>query len=552
LANSAKPKRLAITISGAVSLGSFEAGVLYELINAIGEHNRQPEVADNERIVIDVITGASAGGMTATIAAQKLMFESQSLQGAYANSLYLPWVNDISLDRLLEGSDDPGKSIFSSDLIAQISQTYLMQRYASPSASNRHPAAAANLQLGLALSNLNGVDFGVNVLMGPPFVYTRRQDQLTVAIDSGSAGCDAAAFWDPIRQAAISCGAFPFAFRVVELTRQAATYQRPGLVSNLLSTQRFAYTDGGTFDNEPLGMAKNLVDLVDDHLDTDSRFYVFVAPHARASTANMGFTAEVATHLRFAKQLAAAVLDQAQFQDWVVAEGVNGKVELFNRRAVSLKEVMLRDPTVTPKLRDCAELLLSLFFPPDASVSPEAEKARMRLRTQFASDYSQLPGPMNEVWIDSILAFETAADLGTRDEMSIYEITAQPSELASHGLFAFAGFFDREFRDHDYDVGRTKTREFLSRLTSGLGPIAMGPASSAAIRPIDPSLNGLDITAMDEGLREHVCDGLSLKARRIAQSILEGQGHKRPLAAVEAFALELALLRPGIRRLLRL
>ena len=33
------PKRLAITIAGAVSLGSYEAGVLYEVLDAIHQHN---------------------------------------------------------------------------------------------------------------------------------------------------------------------------------------------------------------------------------------------------------------------------------------------------------------------------------------------------------------------------------------------------------------------------------------------------------------------------------------------------------------------------------
>jgi predicted acylesterase/phospholipase RssA len=75
-------KRLAITISGAVSLGSYEAGVLYEIIHAIGQHNVSTPDA---RIEIDVLTGASAGGMTATIAAQKLAFEAGALAGAYDN-----------------------------------------------------------------------------------------------------------------------------------------------------------------------------------------------------------------------------------------------------------------------------------------------------------------------------------------------------------------------------------------------------------------------------------------------------------------------------------
>ena len=63
-------KKLAITISGAVSLGSYEAGVLYEVITAIGQHNQDPHTSEDERIYIDVLTGASAGGMTAAIAAQ--------------------------------------------------------------------------------------------------------------------------------------------------------------------------------------------------------------------------------------------------------------------------------------------------------------------------------------------------------------------------------------------------------------------------------------------------------------------------------------------------
>jgi len=51
------PKRLAITISGAVSLGSYEAGVLYEVITALGQHNQNTPNED-EKILIDVLTGA--------------------------------------------------------------------------------------------------------------------------------------------------------------------------------------------------------------------------------------------------------------------------------------------------------------------------------------------------------------------------------------------------------------------------------------------------------------------------------------------------------------
>jgi hypothetical protein len=43
-------------------LGSYEAGVLYEIITALGKHNTNPATAAGKRIEIDVLTGASAGG----------------------------------------------------------------------------------------------------------------------------------------------------------------------------------------------------------------------------------------------------------------------------------------------------------------------------------------------------------------------------------------------------------------------------------------------------------------------------------------------------------
>ena len=90
-------KKLAITISGAVSLGSYEAGVLFEIISAIALNNVSENDA-SKRIEIDVLTGASAGGMTVAIAAQKLLFEARSLQDPYNNSLYRAWVKDVNFE----------------------------------------------------------------------------------------------------------------------------------------------------------------------------------------------------------------------------------------------------------------------------------------------------------------------------------------------------------------------------------------------------------------------------------------------------------------------
>ena len=105
--------RLAITIAGAVSLGSYEAGVLYEVLDAIHQHNCVPGTPDEERIEIDVLTGASAGAMTAAIVAQKMLYAADEFRDPYDNPLYNVWVKQINLAGLLNTTNGgcPGERV---------------------------------------------------------------------------------------------------------------------------------------------------------------------------------------------------------------------------------------------------------------------------------------------------------------------------------------------------------------------------------------------------------------------------------------------------------
>ena len=88
--------------------------------------------------------------------------------------------------------------------------------------------------------------------------------------------------WDSIRATAVACGAFPVAFRVQDLVRNIVEYTSPWLVRAVwggLASTTFTYTDGGVFQNEPLGMAKNLVEQVPGgRLNAAQRGYLFIAP----------------------------------------------------------------------------------------------------------------------------------------------------------------------------------------------------------------------------------------------------------------------------------
>jgi len=188
-----KPKRLAITIAGAVSLGSYEAGVLWEVLDAIRQHNLDERTVANPetRIVVDALTGASAGGMTAIILAQKLLFEGADFIGPYDNPLYKVWVEGIDLRALQATDRDESalQSLFSSNLIEQISTSALLGRYnqlnVTSIPTHAHPAVEPTgpLGVGVALSNLNGVDYGYRVEPQGVFEYRQYADQMTRVVD---------------------------------------------------------------------------------------------------------------------------------------------------------------------------------------------------------------------------------------------------------------------------------------------------------------------------------------------------------------------------------
>jgi hypothetical protein len=511
-------KRLAISISGAVSLGSYEAGVLFELLYAIAQHN-ESGVPEEERIEIDVLTGASAGGMTATIVAHKLLFDAQALKDPYNNALYGPWIQDVDLRGLLAlGPDeDPLKSLFSSDLIESISRRYLTDRYRSaPLRQAPHPAAPAEkLALGLALTNLNGLDYGLNLLGGGTFLYTDHRDQLCTWLTRGASD-DTAGRWEPIRRAAISCGAFPFAFRPVQLDRDPADFADPDLKTVLGDHPSFAYTDGGTLNNEPLGMAKNLVDRIDRHLDADSRFYLFVAPRALKPASAPAFTADQAEFLPFGRKLISTIYNQAQFQDWVTVEGLNRQIQTLNDRATQLVELLLEAPQATiDSLEAAARALLPRLFNGD---SAKIEPARARLAHQYSAELGKLSAATQPVFIDTILVLETAANLGDHEEMKVFAITDQNSFLASTGLFSFAGFFDQRYRDHDYDRGRLLAQRKLTDPKFPMGALRYSPLPT---NRIDPRLDGLTLAQTDEQVRRDLQGLFAERAGDVAASICQ-------------------------------
>jgi hypothetical protein len=524
-------KKLAITISGAVSLGSYESGVAFEILDALGQHNQWADSHDpGERIELDVLTGASAGGMTVAMMAQRLLYDGPSMYEPYDNPLYNAWVTTVDIEGLLarRPDEDVTHSVFSSDFVISISESFLMSRYKTPSGPpppQPHPALSSDrkLQLGLALSNLNGVDYDRPTLSGGQFIYTRHEDQFLTSIDIGD---DRAETWERIRAMAVACGAFPVAFRVQDLLRYITEYPSPFLVRTVWGGQpatTFTYTDGGVFQNEPLGMAKNLVEQIPGgRLNSDQRGYLFIAPKPKRSEEvkystdpKLGFSAATADYKVLATRLADSVVGQAEFQDWTIAEGYNDELCLLDERAAELRKLFLTGALTPEMTRPVADALLKSFYPQtdDAAASAaELSAARAQLRQQYASEYSEFHGntAAADAWLDTVLVLELAARLHEKEEMLIYDFVPVPEQLASNGLLAFAGFFDISYRKHDYDYGRTVAQRQLAAYKVQPGSVFANLRwVPKPIDPIDPRLNNIQMAQVNKAKRQRVYQQIS-------------------------------------------
>ncbi len=545
--------RLAIAISGAVSLGSYEAGVVFEVIRAIGQHNQ--DSPEDQHITIDVLTGASAGGMTAALLAQKLLYDRDALEDRDAqegdesekkNALYRAWVQDIDITGLLDNrlGDNPKQSIFSSNRVEQIARDLILKRYDDMSPQNRHPAAADTIFLGMTLANLNGIDYRVPTFQNADldensgeFIHTCYQDSFIRKISDTT---DDKTFWEEVVLAACACRAFPFAFRPRRMSRKykeeqeekKPDYEAKGAAPFAHPEEFFNFADGGIFNNNPLGMAKTLVNKIDTApLDYETRFYLYISPNSRDSTRNKTYNSDQATLPETGLALLKAIFNQSRYQDWIATDKINKRIEELDRKASGLCK-MFETMAGTNSADDiqaldrAAEVLLKHTY--DGKDHRLKKEAFHRLEEQYREEVAILRQHQKDAphiidsWIKMVHALETMAHLEDKDHMTIYTLTASEFELAGEGLSAFLGFLDKQYREFDYSVGRRKAREFLEHLQrlnkSGIQPGAHGHLPLHAFTfpaPLQlPSEDFSGVKLQDvkldirKDLHEHICKRL--------------------------------------------
>jgi predicted acylesterase/phospholipase RssA len=511
----AAPKKLAVVIAGAGSLGSYEAGVLTELWYALETLNGSREAMATGALegpfIVDVLTGASAGGMTAAMTGRTMMYEA-----ALRERLHSAWVREITMDALLTEDADQGSGLFSKKAVADIADRHLAQPLAGPATTASF--APDRLRIGMTLTNLNGLDYRLFTRSlntpGPGFMTTRFSDRAMFELKKGDfAGAD----WLTIRGSAIATGNFPIAFMPQGLMRSATEYadDNPAL-QTLAPTpparsyfpHGMAFVDGGMFDNEPLGLAINFAAEADGGHPDSQRLFLLVHPNITQSahqdaTDDAGFLSSDLSMGDQIKRLLGMLMTENAVSDWVRAQRVNDLATLrdgFVRQLATI--VKTTDVTNTASLIDALSAMargIGERKAPNAAaayVSDALDRITAREAEGFKEVAKAAGGVAARQEVFSLLLFilDHVADLQDKRALWLEVIGhAQDLPLAGAQVSGFAGFFDEQWRAYDYRRGRVDAwNAFTGQGGKTPGLLGAYPQEPLATQPSKPGPGDAD------------------------------------------------------------
>jgi hypothetical protein len=294
---------IGLVMAGAISAGAYSAGVIDFLIEALDSYEAAKSQTGwdgpTHAVKLPVIAGASAGGMTAALAALHLFRDLEHVRPRVKppvsenNRLYSSWVTDVSIERLLETSDLPAPPGSTPGVRSALCCTVLEDIVARAFVLSGAPRQRAwvgrdndqNLTVILTVSNLRGVPYSFKIFgdrKDERYGMLNHGDYLEFKIGIPQGGDGQAVLdirntsepnWDLLRKGALATGAFPIGLVPRMLKRSMGDYfggwrvgsqQADGSFKAMdpdphlepKGIYEFISVDGGLIDNEPLELAR--------------------------------------------------------------------------------------------------------------------------------------------------------------------------------------------------------------------------------------------------------------------------------------------------------
>ncbi|HJQ83306.1 MAG TPA: DUF3376 domain-containing protein [Candidatus Binatia bacterium] len=499
-------RKLALILSGAVSLGSFEAGVLTELLYALDHLAR----LGDPKFELDVITGASAGSMTAALVARSVLHDF-----GLRRRLFEAWVNDIDIRNLLEGA--PDNALLSKDPIEKIADRCFTGPFAATAPASFAPET---LHMAFTLSNVNGLDAKLRYRLGDAFVATFFADGAEFhlgpreAVDPG--------VWQSIRQCAIASGNFPIAFVPALVNRIQTDFA--GYTFDPRFPGKFTYVDGGLFNNEPIGRAVELAWGADGEELDRTRKFLLVDANLNKTRVAAEFD-DKQSLLAIALRLVNMLNGEASALDWLQAQRRNTEIEWRDLLLEQLLEMIatndLADPdrlvaqldAVANRIVDQKRALLGDDRYPPSYLATALERTARRYHDQIGA----LSDVRRKILVRVIFVLNSIAGLDRKSVLDIDIIFASKEQTAGDQLSAFGGFFKREWREYDYRLGRIAAHERLPKILD----VPQYPQEAGAEReyliPVEwAGFANVKLAEADRAPREAFRDAVATRIRAIA------------------------------------
>jgi hypothetical protein len=482
--------RISLTISGAISLGAYEGGALAALLYAA----RAIASGDDPPLRIDVMSGASAGSITALLSARAL------LQGHDPRAvLYGAWVASDSIGNLLAHGTQAPLSI---DALRKVGRSLL-----DPAAQDPSPhRQSASIRLSYTLACLRGFDYRLPRLGREPvqsMTFVDTYDHVLApdaAIESLLTPVAAA----PL-DAALASAANELGFPPCLLNRDAQwqAYREQG-IDNLPPGESHSlwFTDGGTIANEPLGQTLTMANEADADADSASsdRLHLLIHP-APAAAALDDAWADPQVQPTFT-QTAIRGLEmqrtQSLYADLKQLEKTNSHLRWVGLLHSELGPVLDRLPAESKALVTTALENAAAAIAAGRDDLTRQRTARPDAGGHAAAAMSAAAASPSERLLETLQA---AAGLTGKSPARVDVISPLLlPEAATHSvdqllsgevLFHFGGFLDQQARHNDFDLGYASTLEWLSQggLTSAGLPAGHADraltAAEAAYQPQD-------------------------------------------------------------------
>ncbi|MEM8995143.1 MAG: hypothetical protein AAGF23_10180, partial [Acidobacteriota bacterium] len=200
------------------------------------------------------------------------------------------------------------------------------------------------------------------------------------------------------------------------------------------------------------------------------RLYVLIDPFINTSKHRADLTPDDRL-VDIAMRLVTMIRGESTARDWLRAERINDQLRWRRGLVDELRSLVAaipegQAPDMARQAQSMARDIVAqqrgamedVEGPPDLRTKLPRDESFREARAALAGD------DRRDVFERLIFALDQVAGLDSKSIIELKAIDADASELAGETLQGFGGFFEREWREHDFRVGRRKAHELLPEI----------------------------------------------------------------------------------------